>query len=99
MHSDATISSAVLARYAADRAVEIDDLRRLVPSPLHRHRGIRIVDDEKRPIVELHIEVEWGARIPELGRAVQNRVGEYLRRMTGADPIVNVVVDAIGPVR
>jgi uncharacterized alkaline shock family protein YloU len=95
--SDATVSTAILARYAADRAVEIADIRRLVPSPLHRHRGVRIVGDEHGSVVELHLEVEWGARIPDLGRTVQRRVGEYLHRMTGADLRVNVVVDAVGP--
>jgi len=41
-----------------------------------------------------------GARIPDVGRAVQARVREYLERMAGAEPAaVNVVVDAVGPRR
>jgi uncharacterized alkaline shock family protein YloU len=48
--------------------------------------------------VELHLAVEWGASIPELGRDVQLRVREYLLRMADLDPAaVDVTVDEIGP--
>ena len=61
---------------------------------------MRIAGDDNRPVVELHLDVESGARIPNVGRAVQARVREYLERMAGAEPAaVNVVVDAVGPRR
>ena len=48
--------------------------------------------------VELHLAVDWGASIPELGRDVQARVREYLLRMADVDPAtVDVTVDEIGP--
>ena len=48
--------------------------------------------------VELHLAVEWGASIPEVGRSVQERVREYLLRMADVEPLaVEVVVDEIGP--
>jgi uncharacterized alkaline shock family protein YloU len=48
--------------------------------------------------VELHLDVNWGAPFPALGRDVQGRVLEYLERMTGSRPAaVNVVIDAVGP--
>ena len=98
MEGRATVSSEVLARYAADAAGEIAGVRGLVASQLHRHRGVRIVGDAEGPVVELHLDVDWGASIPEVGRDVQTRVGEYLKRMAGAAPAaVNVVVDSVGP--
>ena len=46
--------------------------------------------------IELHLAVEWGASIPELGAAVQRHVGDYLARMTAVRPaVVNVVVEAV----
>jgi uncharacterized alkaline shock family protein YloU len=94
----ASISTDVLARYAADAARDVDGVRGLVASQLHRHRGVRISSEEEQVSVELHLHVDWGASIPELGRSVQRRVSEYLERMAGAPPVtVNVVVDAIGP--
>jgi uncharacterized alkaline shock family protein YloU len=100
MEGQASISSDVLARYAADAACEVDGVRGLVASQLHRHRGVRVFADDEQPTLELHLEVEWGAEIPELGRGVQRRVGDYLERMAGAHAAaVNVVVDAIGPSR
>jgi uncharacterized alkaline shock family protein YloU len=48
--------------------------------------------------VELHLAVEWGVSIPEVGREVQQRVAAYLERMAKVDPeAVDVIVDEIGP--
>lgn len=100
MAGQASISSDVLARYAADAAREVEGVRGLVASQLHRHRGVRISNDEEQLSVELHLDVDWGSSIPELGREVQRRVSEYLDRMAGARLVaVDVVVDAVGPAR
>jgi uncharacterized alkaline shock family protein YloU len=85
------ISPDILARYAADAAREVQGIDALVPSQLHRHRGVRVVDNR----VELHVRVAWGASIPEVGRALRERVGEYLRSMANADVAVDVVVDEV----
>jgi len=94
----ATISTDILASYAADAAREVEGVRGLVESALHRHKGVRIVDEDGRVRVELHVAVEWGASIPEVGREVQERVAAYLDQMANVDPeAVDVVVDQIGP--
>ena len=94
----ATISSDILASYAADAAREVDGVRGLVESALHRHKGVRIIDDDGRVRVELHLVVEWGASIPEVGREVQQRVAAYLERMAKVDPeAIDVIVDEVGP--
>ena len=98
MSEHATISSDILARYAADAAKEVEGVRGLVESHLPRHRGVRISDDEGRVVVEIHLAVEWGAPIPAVGREVQQRVAEYLHRMADLTPAaIAVVVDEIGP--
>jgi uncharacterized alkaline shock family protein YloU len=101
VEGQASIATEVLARYAADAAREVDGVRGLVASQLHRHRGVRVTGSEAAgAVVELHLDVDWGSSIPELGRAVQSRVGSYLERMAGARPAaVNVVVDSVGPTR
>jgi uncharacterized alkaline shock family protein YloU len=94
----ATISTDILASYAADAAREVEGVRGLVESALHRHKGVRIVDEDGRVRVELHVAVEWGASIPEVGREVQERVAAYLDQMANVDPeAVDVIVDQIGP--
>ena len=94
----ATISSDILASYAADAAREVDGVRGLVESALHRRKGVRIVDDDGRLRVEFHLAVEWGVSIPEVGREVQERVAAYLERMAKVEPeAVDVIVDEIGP--
>jgi len=96
----ASISSEVLARYAADAAREIEGVRGLVASQLHRHRGVRVSGEDGAVTVELHLDVDWGAELPTLGREVQLRVLDYLERMAGSRPTaVNVVIDAVGPAR
>jgi len=94
----ATISSDILASYAADAAREVDGVRNLVEGALHRHKGVRVVDDDGRIRVELHLAVEWGAPIPKVGREVQKRVAAYLEQMAKIEPeAVDVIVDEIGP--
>jgi uncharacterized alkaline shock family protein YloU len=100
MEGQATISAEILASYAADAAREVPGVRGLAESTLqHRHRGVQVTTDDGRVAIEIHLEVEWGASVPELGRAVQRKVREYLARMTDVDlASVDVVVDEIGPV-
>jgi uncharacterized alkaline shock family protein YloU len=96
----ATISSDILASYAADAAREVDGVRGLVESTLHRHKGVRVVEQDGAVRVELHLEVEWGASVPDVGRQVQRRVAAYLARMANIEPqAIDVVIDEIGPVR
>jgi uncharacterized alkaline shock family protein YloU len=97
MGEHATISTDILASYAADAALEVDGVRALVERHLPRHRGVRVTDDGGRVSFELHLAVDWGVSIPQLGREVQARVAEYLVRMADLDPAkVDVVVDEVG---
>ena len=92
----ASISADILARYAADAACAVPGVRGLVESHLPRHHGVRIVEDEGRVRVELHVEVEWAVSIPDVGRAVQQHVRDYLGRMADVEPeSVDVVVDDV----
>lgn len=101
MEGHASISPDVLARYAADAALEVAGVRGLVESHLPRHRPVRIaVGEDGRVSVELHLVLEWGASFGPVGSEVQSRVAEYLARMADLDPArIDVVVDEVGPVR
>jgi len=70
----------------------------LVGSALHRHDGVRVLDEDGGVRVELHLAIAWGASIPTVGAEVQERVAGYLNRMAQVKPDrVDVVVAAIGP--
>ena len=98
MEGTASVASDVLASYAADAALEVEGVRGLVAKRMPRHGAVRIEEADGRARVELHLELEWGARAGAVGREVQARVADYLERMAGARPeAVDVVVDAIGP--
>ncbi len=98
MEGQASISSDILARYAADAALEVAGVRAIADSALPGRRGVRVTTDDGATRVDLHLTVDWGASIPELGRDVQSRVREYLLRMADVDPAtVDVAVDEIGP--
>jgi uncharacterized alkaline shock family protein YloU len=93
MEGQASISAEIHGRYAADAATEVDGVRGLVG-----RRGVKVEGENGSVRVELHLEVEWGAAIPEVGRTVQERVSEYLAHMADvAAAEVEVVVDEIGP--
>ena len=92
MEGHASISADILSRYAADAAREVVGVR-----GLSGRRPARVTEANGRVTVEIHLDVEWRASIPELGREVQARVRSYLERMTELDlAAVNVVVDEIG---
>ena len=88
----ASISTEILARYAADAAREIEGVRSLAG-----RRGVKVGEEEGVVSVELHLVVDWGASIPTIGRSVQARVREYLGRMADVEPnVVDVTVDEVG---
>ena len=92
----ATISSDILASYAADAARDVDGVHGLVEGGLHRHKGVRIEEENGHVRVELHIAVAWGTSLPDVGREVQRRVAAYLARMASIEPeAVDVVIDEI----
>jgi uncharacterized alkaline shock family protein YloU len=89
----ASISTGILARYAADAASDVEGVRGLAG-----RRGVTIEDADGAVRVELHLVLDWGVSMPEVGRTVQARVHEYLGRMADVDPAtVDVVVDGVGP--
>lgn len=98
MEGQASISTDILARYAADAAREVEGVRGLSESPLPGRRGVRVAGEDGVVRIELHLSVDWGAPIVDVGREVQTRVREYLLRMADVEPAsVDVVVDEIGP--
>jgi len=93
----ASISHEILASYAADAAREVDGVRGLVDGHLPRRGGVRNSGEDGGALrIELHLAGGWGASIPQLGAAVQERVREYVGRMTDLRvEAVDVVVDEI----
>lgn len=90
---NATISSDILASYAADAAREVAGVRGLGP-----RKGVRISEQGGQVRVEVHLALEWGMPIPAVAREVQRRGGGYLRQMARVEPVaVDVIVDEIGP--
>ena len=98
MEGNASVATDVLASYAADAAREVEGVAGLVEGRLPRQGAVR-VSGEDGVIVELHLELAWGAPARQVGEEVQRRVADYLERMAGARPrTVDVVVDEItGP--
>jgi uncharacterized alkaline shock family protein YloU len=98
MEGHSLISADILASYAADAALEIDGVDRLVEGTRPRHNGVRVTNDDGVVGLELHLGVHWGVNGPAVGSAVQTRVAEYLGRMTNLTlSSVDVIVADIGP--
>jgi uncharacterized alkaline shock family protein YloU len=88
MEGHSHIASEVVARYAADAARDVPGVTGLVG----RHGGVRVEGAR----LELHLAVAWGASIPQVGAAVQQRVLEYLAQMADVRPeAVDVVVEEV----
>jgi uncharacterized alkaline shock family protein YloU len=94
VEGQSVISHDLLAAYAADAALEVEGVRGLVDGP-RRHRGVRVVEDAGGTGVELHLALEWGAAAPDVARAVQARVADYVAR-TARVPAVTVDIVIAG---
>jgi uncharacterized alkaline shock family protein YloU len=91
------ISPEVLARYAADAALEVDGVEALVRERIRRHEGVRVSETDGSLAVEVHVRAAIGVSLPALGREVQERVAGYLEQMAGSAPSkVDVIVREIG---
>lgn len=91
------IAPDVLARYAADAALEVDGVAALVRERVRRHDGVRVSEENGAFAVEVHLRVAPGVTMPKVGHDVQARVAAYLERMTGSPPAtVDVVIREIG---
>lgn len=90
MPGHSSISSDVLARYAADAARDVAGVHGLVG----RHEGVKVGRDGDAVSVELHLALDWHANAPAVGAEVQRRVAETLTRMADVGTAtVDVVVD------
>lgn len=87
-----SISDATLARIVVQAAESVEGARVRRPK-----RGLEVaVDGGSRARVELELAVPYGAVIPELGRAVQERVADALRTMCELEPsAVDVAVQEL----
>lgn len=63
---------------------------------LERHGPIRLVDDADGPLLEIHIVLESGASVSEVGRAVARAGAGYLAQAAGTSiGHVEVFVDDV----
>lgn len=98
MEGSSLISAEILGSYASDAAREVEGVHDVGDGGRHRHKGARVSTDDGAVEVELHLSLEWGANAHAVGRAVQERVADYLERMAGVRPqTVDVIVDEICP--
>lgn len=97
MDPEPLISPDVLAQYAADAAREVAGVSALAEGALHRGRAVEVASSDGAIDVTLHVELEWGRSAAEVGETLQNRVREYVERMTGKTVgRVEVVVERVG---
>ena len=92
---DKSSSSDLAAPFAYDSAKPLNMETRSTSQNI-KGGGVRVKDDDD-VAVEVHLAVDAGVSIPALGRETQQRIAEYLERMTGTTPAsVDVVVHEIG---
>ena len=59
-------------------------------------RGIRVDLEENFVMIELHVVIDFGARIPQVAWQIQNEVRQAVEQMTGKSvKAVNVIVQAL----
>jgi uncharacterized alkaline shock family protein YloU len=59
-------------------------------------RGIRVDEEENTFVIELHVVLEYGVRIPQVAWQLQNDVRQAVEQMTGKNvKCVNIVVQGV----
>jgi len=90
VEGSSVVSDEVIGRYARDAALQVAGVARIVEGV---RKGVR-VDDGR---IVLHLALAEGVSIPEVGKAVQRDVADFLERMTDVRPAaVDVVVEELG---
>ena len=85
-----TIEPAVLATIVQRAAESVDGAR-----VRRRRRGVDVRVEEAAARVELALAAPYGAVLPQLARAVQERVAGALETMCGLSATVDVAVDEL----
>jgi uncharacterized alkaline shock family protein YloU len=86
-----TVTAAALSRLVAQAVSSVDGARLRRP-----RRGLEIRHADGRASVTLELSVRHGATMPELARAVQERVAEALARTGGLEvERVDVEIEAV----
>lgn len=86
-----SISDATLAQIVVQAAESVEGARVRRPK-----RGLEVAVDGGRARVELELAAPYGSVLPELGRAVQERVAEALQSMCGLAPAtVEVAIEEL----
>jgi uncharacterized alkaline shock family protein YloU len=90
MEGSSVVSPEVIGRYARDAAVAVAGVAGVVEGV---RKGVRVDGGG----VVLHLALEKGVSIPDVGAGVQRGVADYLERMTDVRPTaVDVVVEELG---
>lgn len=101
------ISDEVVGVIASNAAVEIEgvsgvstgiveDLSKKFTGKKSGTKGVRITMDNGSAIIDLHMSVEYGRKIPEVSLKVQNNVKTVVETMTGLSvSAVNVYIQNI----
>jgi hypothetical protein len=79
MEGSASISTDVLARYAADAASDVTGVRGFSESHLPGRRGVRVTREDGRVGFELRLRLAAGASVPVVGGEVVQGVGVFIR--------------------
>ena len=73
----------------------VDGLAGMIGKPVV-DRGIRVDFEENVVVIELHVVIEFGVRIPHVAWQIQNEVRQAVEQMTGKSvKAVNVIVQAL----
>ena len=75
-----TLTAAALTRLVAQAVAEVDGARLRRPK-----RGLEVRHGDGRAAVELELSGRFGASLPDLARAVQERVADALAQTTGLE--------------
>jgi uncharacterized alkaline shock family protein YloU len=74
----------------------VDDLAGMIRNKKSGDRGIRVDFDESGVVIQLHVVLEYGIRIPHVAWQLQTEVRQAVEQMTGKHvKAVQVIVQGV----
>ena len=74
----------------------VGDISNKITGKKNNSKGVKVTMDNGLAVIDLHMSVEYGVKIPEMSMKVQNNVKNTVETMTGLNvALVNIYVENV----
>lgn len=92
----ASLAASEIEGVAGMSAGLVGDISNKITGKKNNSKGVKVTMDNGLVVIDLHMSVEYGVKIPEMSMKVQNNVKSTVETMTGLNvALVNIYVQNV----